>query len=209
MTAFPVVSASLLPPVLIDDIRTLNRRYLMLARELARIDHDLLALQTGIPVQLASAMKSLSLDPMDAICVAAGNMLLPRARWTASEWQRILQSSRMNIPAPAAILTDSSTVLPPALIDDIRTLNRRYLMLARELARIDHDLLALQTGIPVQLASAMDALSMDGLDTLCATVGNVLLPRACWTVCEWQRILQSSRMNTPSPVVILAACLAA
>jgi len=36
-----------------------------------------------------------------------------------------------------------------------------------------------------------------------------LLPRARWTASEWQRILQSSRMNIPAPVVILAACLAA
>ena len=202
----------MLPPVMIEDIRALNRRYLMLARELACIDHDLMALQAGIPLQLASTMKSLSIDTMGAICAAVGNVLLPRAHWSASEWRLILQSSSKNIkniPAPVAMLPASSTVLPPVMIEDIRALNRRYLTLIRELSRIDHDLMALQTGVPFQLASAVDSLSMDGLDAICAAVGNVLLPRACWSASEWRLILQTSRKNIPTPVAILAACLAA
>ncbi len=97
--------------------------------------------------------------------------------------------------------------LPPVLIEDVRTVNRRYLMLAREFARIDHDLMALQTGIPLRLAPALESLSMDGLDAICAAVGNVLLLRARWTASEWQLILQSVRKTPPVPVATLAACL--
>ncbi|MHB8408948.1 MAG: flagellar transcriptional regulator FlhD [Acidiferrobacterales bacterium] len=96
--------------------------------------------------------------------------------------------------------------LPNALISDIRSVNFRYLLLARDLAIINPDYAVDAAGVPARIARALATLSMDEIDRICDAAGPVPLCRARFGEKVWCEIVHAGPQNDSAPFVALAAC---
>lgn len=86
-----------------SDVIALNRMYLLLARDLARLGDDIAEICGGIPRPVVTLLSAISIEEIDRICTAVGPVFLVRARWPNDVWQDVLQSalSRSDLPAAA------------------------------------------------------------------------------------------------------------
>ena len=100
--------------------------------------------------------------------------------------------------------TNTLTALGP-LQSDIAAINRMYLLLARDLARLGPDVAEVCGGIPRGVVPMLAALSIADADRVCAAVGSVLLVRARWPADTWGEVLTAALSHSQLPIAALVA----